>query len=579
MSPSPVVSACDFFAALYEGVGHDWIEIRPLLDKSDPRYSDKEARGKAEYEVRRFFEWPKHLAVCADYCLKISGAPFHVYFGVALRKNSKAGTKKDCGVATCVFADVDWKDAPAEKVREILASFPLKPSIVVRSGRGVHIYWRIRPFAFESAFDRVERVNAAILTHFGAQRGPQDVSRLLRVPQTMNVKSDAQVMCEVSYWHPEFRYTLEDFEKIFPPEPPLIQAELKTSSPATAGGGGVGPQASTPPPLPPPISQPEEPTLEFKAEALERIAIMLKGIWLPGYRHRLAMCVAGWCAHSGYVEQSATKLVESVVYYAKDEEGSDRAKAVETSYAKYLAGERVAGLSAFEREAIAQFPEQIHAPISNVFEAMRRHVPKRIRRDHVAADFAITKFVQFNSRPSLYTITVHHGKASFRLESVPRDVTFNFSLFRDTFFEEHRIWLAPITRAFWDKMTGEAAKNPDIFELKEAPQEASPRGSFEATLDEFVSQKKESPEKGTLQRYAGYDDQAVYFKLRALKAHVKESGLKFNDYDICNNLKSLGWSDTRKWVENGSERIWLKKIESNGHHKKPEPPSIFGDKS
>src|SRR5262245_44778249 len=163
MSANPVVSARDFFAALYDGVTVDWIEIRPLLDSQDPRYNDKEARGRAEAEMRRFFEWPKELDACAGYCTKISGSVFHVYFGVVLRKGPRGGGKKDCAAATCVFADIDFKDVTPERVREILAKFPLPPSIVVRSGHGLHVYWLLKKALFESAFPRIEAVNRAVL--------------------------------------------------------------------------------------------------------------------------------------------------------------------------------------------------------------------------------------------------------------------------------------------------------------------------------------------------------------------------------------------------------------------------------
>ena len=169
MSPS-VVDARIFFEALYSDVGAGYIEIRPLLDGSDPKSKTEEGM-RLEARARRWFLWPRETAACARHCADLDGR-FHVYFGVALRKRDGGGRKADVGCATAVFADVDFKDVHKDAAHAALKEFPLAPSACVRSGNGVHVYWFLSEPVFESRFAELERVNRAALVRVGAQVGP-----------------------------------------------------------------------------------------------------------------------------------------------------------------------------------------------------------------------------------------------------------------------------------------------------------------------------------------------------------------------------------------------------------------------
>jgi hypothetical protein len=62
-----------------------------------------------------------------------------------------------------------------------------------------------------------------------------------------------------------------------------------------------------------------------------------------GGRHDVALAIGGALAHAGYPVEEAKRLVEAVAHAVKDEEASDRRKAVETSYARKEAGEPCTG--------------------------------------------------------------------------------------------------------------------------------------------------------------------------------------------------------------------------------------------
>jgi phosphohistidine swiveling domain-containing protein len=86
-----------------------------------------------------------------------------------------------------LFVDMDLKDEvypSKEAFIERLRAFPLKPTMVVDSGNGVHAYWRI------SDLQRSQYVIAqlALLTHFNTDESIWTVLQLMRVPMYFNTK-------------------------------------------------------------------------------------------------------------------------------------------------------------------------------------------------------------------------------------------------------------------------------------------------------------------------------------------------------------------------------------------------------
>lgn len=345
-----------FFDALYSGVGAGFLEVRPLLDSADP-LKGTEQGAKVEARARRWFPWPKGLDACVEHCTSLGGRGLHVYFGVALRKRDGGGTKKDVGCATAIFADVDFKDVPKDRTQEILRSFQFQPSACVRSGDGVHVYWFLREPVFESRFQELERVNRAVLVAFGAQVGPQNVDRLLRVPDTANIKPkypDPKPVAQVSWWRPGFRYSLEEFSAAFPeprtePEPILVRHAA-------------------------PHPRPDLSAAEISDDRLLGMARLLSEVWVVGFRHYLALHIGGLCAHAGMDEASALRLMEAVCDQSSDEEVRDRLEAVASSYRKFAAGDRVAGFTALLGFVSQSFPPALLGRALVVLESLRGSV-------------------------------------------------------------------------------------------------------------------------------------------------------------------------------------------------------------
>jgi hypothetical protein len=94
---------------------------------------------------------------------------------------------RNIDVFNFVFVDMDLKDgkyATKEAFLQKLSEFPLKPTIVVDSGNGVHAYWRV------SDLDRQSYVitQLALIKHFATDESIWTVLQLMRVPGFFNTK-------------------------------------------------------------------------------------------------------------------------------------------------------------------------------------------------------------------------------------------------------------------------------------------------------------------------------------------------------------------------------------------------------
>ena len=114
-----------------------------------------------------------------------------IYFGVATRKACD-GSKNGVSRVTHLWADIDWKDFPRGQAEadEAIRSFPLKPSIIVSSGHGYHLYWRLRETTLASI--EIEGYLKGIAKALGADRAAAELARILRVPGRFNYHASRQ---------------------------------------------------------------------------------------------------------------------------------------------------------------------------------------------------------------------------------------------------------------------------------------------------------------------------------------------------------------------------------------------------
>jgi len=89
-----------------------------------------------------------------------------------------------------VDADPDPGETPEEfraRMLPVFERFEPKPGFMVESGNGLNVLWPVvRTACDENTQLVVEAINAGLATHFGADRGTQNIDRILRLPGTRN---------------------------------------------------------------------------------------------------------------------------------------------------------------------------------------------------------------------------------------------------------------------------------------------------------------------------------------------------------------------------------------------------------
>lgn len=145
----------------------------------------------------------------------------NVFLGLSPRDKMKPG-KEHIKHITCLWAGLDIgpdgysgkeKHFSGERVALVaVKSFPLHPSIIVRSGIGMHLYWLLRDVTEVTDIQAVERHLRRISDYFQC-KSEVGIDATLRMPDTHNNKSPADSpRCYVEYLDASVRYDLEEFE-------------------------------------------------------------------------------------------------------------------------------------------------------------------------------------------------------------------------------------------------------------------------------------------------------------------------------------------------------------------------------
>lgn len=88
-----------------------------------------------------------------------------------------------------------------------------KPTMVVDSGRGLHVYWRIKnaPYAALHTWQELEDMLYHRLKEYGADIKATDGARVLRLPGTINSKNNQE--CKVIYQDDELEHSMYDLRE------------------------------------------------------------------------------------------------------------------------------------------------------------------------------------------------------------------------------------------------------------------------------------------------------------------------------------------------------------------------------
>lgn len=192
----------------------------------------------------------------------------HVFFGVCPREKMKSG-KEHVRFVTCLWAGIDigpdgfsGKNCPFQggpMAMQAVEDFPLKPSIIVRSGRGLHLYWLLKEVKEISEPTALETILNRLNSHFGCQT-PIGVDSMLRLPGTANSRGNTDDgKCQIEHLDPGIRYLGREFQVLERLQPYVAAPPPKPAAP---------PDLAPPPPQMATVTPPD---LEVETEVISEV--------------------------------------------------------------------------------------------------------------------------------------------------------------------------------------------------------------------------------------------------------------------------------------------------------------------
>ena len=193
----------EFFHALFDETG-GFIEIRAINNLNKVRQEYYPTRGIDQLVSHIIEEERPH------------SKETNVYFGVAPRYE-KEGKEQNVKQMNCLWIDLDCgSEKDRFKALKRLQEFKLAPSIIVNSGNGFHCYWLLnRPYQIKNNEDRLNAKGClkGLASNLNGDK-TFDLSRILRVPGTMNLKDlDNPLPVQILEFNNKRRYEFEEFEQ------------------------------------------------------------------------------------------------------------------------------------------------------------------------------------------------------------------------------------------------------------------------------------------------------------------------------------------------------------------------------
>lgn len=140
---------------------------------------------------RRWRVWVD-LDKMAEYAIK-QGQDENVYVALATFRRGEDARRNiaDSRRINALWADVDTGPghsyASQQQAREALEAFPLKPSLLLSSGRGIHAYWRLSEPVDGAEFDRAVELVRGLAQRLHGDPNVADRARIMRIPGTNNL--------------------------------------------------------------------------------------------------------------------------------------------------------------------------------------------------------------------------------------------------------------------------------------------------------------------------------------------------------------------------------------------------------
>jgi hypothetical protein len=149
-----------------------------------------------------------------------SGIPLNIYGSTNPRIATGCSTSDDVMLARSLFVDLE-KGTVEEALAKVDAAKMPTPTMIVVSGHGVHLYWRLlQPITDLSRWTIIQK---RLIQLFGSDPAIHDPARMMRLPGFMNVNGDP-ARCYIHEADPGRRYSLAVILPVLPAEPPKTES-------------------------------------------------------------------------------------------------------------------------------------------------------------------------------------------------------------------------------------------------------------------------------------------------------------------------------------------------------------------
>lgn len=108
------------------------------------------------------------------------------------------------------FVDIDH--VSMDELVKMVESFPLEPSLIVKTKRGLHIYWLMKDDANIQRFSHIQK---QLVKHFNGDPNCVDLPRVMRIPGFYHHKEEP-LLVECVKFNPELRYTQDQLSELLP---------------------------------------------------------------------------------------------------------------------------------------------------------------------------------------------------------------------------------------------------------------------------------------------------------------------------------------------------------------------------
>jgi hypothetical protein len=198
--------------------------LRDDPKQAGERHTITRSMAQIEQFVRKWDKPGRDLFVCVS----------------TLQQGAHNRSKATVSKTVCLHADIDFKDLdtlgedPRRYALRHLARLRYRPSVIVFSGGGLHVYWLLtEPLDTQTEMERIEAVLRRIADVVAGDLAVCEAARVMRTPGTHNTKNGQWIEAEVLELT-DRRFEFTDVEEWLSEQSPVMLR--KTREPAKSVG-------------------------------------------------------------------------------------------------------------------------------------------------------------------------------------------------------------------------------------------------------------------------------------------------------------------------------------------------------